>query len=436
VNIRFYSDYFRVTVAVTYYLGTAIAFATEPTNDISSPSQSVRVFGDVEALRVVAQEAPLWNAPSRTVKRRGTLREGTEVWAYSRYIAADCLSGWLLVGPSAWACDEEGVFDGRNETNGSPRNEPLTLQFVRIGTDGAIAYRSWAQVEQGLPDAELQPGFYVGIVEERNLDAERYYRTTHGLYFSANDASIVLSSAFAGQPLEELTLDDALEPYLPLGWVYVANARARITPNAPAQGPKIPRLSEVKVLQRETDRYGVKWFRTHLGWLSERELRVPQRTTIPVTALNDGQYVDVNIETQTLVAYRHETPVYATLVSTGQGPENGSTATPKGEFRIWVKLLWSDMDNLDERSRDDSDQPERVPYAVEAVPWVMFFSGGYGLHGTYWHNNFGVKKSHGCVNLSPTDAKWIFEFSSPRLNAGWQAAHPSNYDPGTIIRVH
>jgi lipoprotein-anchoring transpeptidase ErfK/SrfK len=93
------------------------------------------------------------------------------------------------------------------------------------------------------------------------------------------------------------------------------------------------------------------------------------------------------------------------------------------------------MDNLEEFANEEDRRSTETPYAVEAVPWVSFFSEGYGLHATYWHNSFGIKKSHGCVNLSLADAERLFNFVSPRLNAGWQAALPTDYDRGTVIRI-
>ena len=103
-------------------------------------------------------------------------------------------------------------------------------------------------------------------------------------------------------------------------------------------------------------------------------------------------------------------------------------STPKGIHHIWVKLAASDMDNLENLEANES-------YAIQAVPWVMYFERGYGPHGTFWHRDFGNKHSHGCVNLSPLDAARIFAWTSPQLPPGWSAAFPTDYEPGTLIRV-
>jgi lipoprotein-anchoring transpeptidase ErfK/SrfK len=96
--------------------------------------------------------------------------------------------------------------------------------------------------------------------------------------------------------------------------------------------------------------------------------------------------------------------------------------------RIWVKLFTSDMGNAE---RDDLD----AHYSLEDVPYVQFFDHAVGLHGTYWHHDFGHVKSHGCVNLAPLDARFLFEFTGPRLPTGWAAVYPTAVDPGTVVRV-
>jgi lipoprotein-anchoring transpeptidase ErfK/SrfK len=140
------------------------------------------------------------------------------------------------------------------------------------------------------------------------------------------------------------------------------------------------------------------------------------------------RWIDVDLATQTLVAYEGRTPVFATVVSTGRGRHGSATATPVGTHRIWVKLLSSDMDNLED------DAASRY-YRIEDVPWVQYFSKGVGLHGAFWHRSFGRVRSHGCVNLAPLDAERLFYWTGPHLPAGWSAVHPAPHDLGTIVRV-
>ena len=93
-------------------------------------------------------------------------------------------------------------------------------------------------------------------------------------------------------------------------------------------------------------------------------------------------------------------PIPATPWSTHSWPqrEPRSTPTVTGTYHIYIKLLLSDMIGPD--------------YFLPDVPYVMYFYQDYGLHGTYWHHDFGTPVSHGCVNLSIPDAEWLYDFSS------------------------
>jgi hypothetical protein len=67
------------------------------------------------------------------------------------------------------------------------------------------------------------------------------------------------------------------------------------------------------------------------------------------------------------------------------------------------------------------EDPVEGPYEVGDVPWTMFYQNSYALHGAYWHNTFGRVRSHGCTNLSPIDARWLFHFTDDEVPAGWHA---------------
>jgi len=124
------------------------------------------------------------------------------------------------------------------------------------------------------------------------------------------------------------------------------------------------------------------------------------------------RWIEVDLSDQYLRAWDGNRIFVETPVSTGLA----QTPTPTGEFRIWIKLRATKMEGGEGRGY----------YYLPNVPYVMFFENpdvpghlGYGLHGTYWHNDFGNPRSHGCVNL-PTDiAEQIFAWaSSSRENAG------------------
>ncbi len=121
----------------------------------------------------------------------------------------------------------------------------------------------------------------------------------------------------------------------------------------------------------------------------------------PVTGSGE-HWIDVDLSQQRVYAYEGDTVVNSFIVSTG----TWQTPTVTGKYNIWVKLKSAPMSG--------------PGYYLPNVPYVMYFFGSYGLHGTYWHNNFGTPMSHGCVNLSIPDSEWLYNFSSV----------------GTVVNVH
>ena len=106
-----------------------------------------------------------------------------------------------------------------------------------------------------------------------------------------------------------------------------------------------------------------------------------------------GKWIDVSIGAQTITAYQGSTPLKSVLVSTGVS----WYPTPIGHFAIYTKI--------------PSQAMSGPGYYLPGVPWVMYFSGGNAIHGTYWHHNFGHPMSHGCVNLTIDDAKWFYDWA-------------------------
>jgi lipoprotein-anchoring transpeptidase ErfK/SrfK len=164
------------------------------------------------------------------------------------------------------------------------------------------------------------------------------------------------------------------------------------------------------------------------SFIPEANLRIARRrTSFPSFATGDRKWVDVSIKEQSLVAYVGKRPVYVTLVSTGRAglmdPEK-TDATVRGSFMIHQKELSSTMDGNEDRA--DS-------FNLHDVPFVQYFHRGYALHGTYWHDQFGKPRSHGCVNLSPIDAAWLFEWTDPVVPPDWHGV--LNKERGTVVLV-
>lgn len=118
----------------------------------------------------------------------------------------------------------------------------------------------------------------------------------------------------------------------------------------------------------------------------------PQEQSKPVAG-NGARWIDINLSEQRLYAYEGDVAINAFVVSTG----TWATPTVTGTFKIWNKTRIQDMSG--------------PGYYLPNVPYVMYFYKDYGMHGTYWHNNFGTPMSHGCVNLTIPDAEWLYSWA-------------------------
>ncbi len=148
----------------------------------------------------------------------------------------------------------------------------------------------------------------------------------------------------------------------------------------------------------------------HLRIIRQEELS-PISPDVP----NDQKWLDVSIGNQTLIAYEKGVPVLTTNISSGIKPlvppehDEISTETPLGDFHIVIKSPTRHMGQT---------SLSAVPGqgSLAGVPWVSFFDEkGYSIHGTYWHANFGVRMSHGCINMRNEDAKWIYRWANPKI---------------------
>jgi len=145
-----------------------------------------------------------------------------------------------------------------------------------------------------------------------------------------------------------------------------------------------------------------------------------QHTTFPTTT---EKWIDVDLSEQRVVAYEGTTEVRSFIISSGLP----GTPTVTGTFRIWAKVPVQDMYG--------GNRAAGNYYYLEDVPWVQYFYEDYAFHGTTWHANFGRPASRGCINMSPTDAEWLFRWAGPEAEgAGWLFSNGEN--PGTLVVVH
>lgn len=141
----------------------------------------------------------------------------------------------------------------------------------------------------------------------------------------------------------------------------------------------------------------------------------------PIRMPSEKRWIRVDLSEQLVVAYEGKKPVRAFVVSSGLS----GTPTVTGEFRIRTKVS------------------EQVMYGgvganyyyLPGVKWVQYFYQDYSFHGTYWHNSFGQPMSHGCLNMTNADAKWLFDWAGPTWDGKTTWYRSSEENPGTLVII-
>ena len=397
-------------------------------------------------------DAAIYAEPGKLDLRRGSAQPGARLPLFGTKRGSGCQGRWLAVGPLAWMCSDVADFTGDDPQSpalgsrvwtgpsgtgdllrpvrpgaqplapvdpSSANDDGLPYRYYFAGRDGAYGFSSLAHALDDAPDQDLEAGFAVAIVEEATAHGERWGKTKKGRWVAMRELTPARPLLFHGELATEAKLDVA--------WVVVDKASAYDSEKAnKPRGTKV-RFEKVKIVEDK----GAMVRLEGDEWMKSKDLARPRLAPPPVEVGGDAtaeRWIDVDLAQQTLVAYEGARPVFSTIVSTGKGPLGSEFETRKGVHRIWVKIFTTKMDNL------DNEDAERH-YAIEDVPWVQFFDKAIALHGAFWHRDFGRLHSHGCVNLAPLDARWLFAFTGPHLPTGWTAVLPTKVEPGTAIRV-
>jgi hypothetical protein len=288
---------------------------------------------------------------------------------------------------------------------------PAPAPAPRYYLVGAAGAQSFEAPGAGVP-RKLLPGFGLSIVEEHVALGRRWGHTAQGRWIALGELTPARPAALAGVALEKQRLDFA----------WVVTAGAAVLDDSGRRIATRPLFAREPLLSCAGARC-----RTAAGWMRAEDLRIPRAAPRPPGVGATDRWLDVDLGSQTLVAYEGERPVFATLVSTGIGGPGSPLATPAGVFRIRSKHRAASMDNL--------EHTEVVPYSYEDIPLVQYFTQRVALHAALWHQRFGHPASHGCINLSPADAERLFAFTAPRLAASEQEVYVRPSMPATVVRV-
>lgn len=420
---------------------------------------------DVKVIKITVPEANILVRPFMS-PLIGNAIEGARLPVRGTLPAKRGCSGklWYAVEPFGWVCSREAVPTDQAPTTEQVLKvndgERLPFRYVMVLIKEGDKIPMWASLEdmkQGKePERQLEKGDTVAVEKSYKHDDAVYWVSVEGKVLpQKGTGQMGQGSAWHGIALDETTP-------LPFGWITQPKTRAfEGQPPADAKdktAPKaeLPRRTRVKILDEQT--IGKKrWLKITVAapppterasvfnkgdekpaaadetpalpdatqelWVSAdgiNEVRLlPRPATVPATI---DRWIDVDLGEQVLVAYEKDKPVFATLVSSGR-----AIPTPMGTYPVWAKAAAISM---------KSQAYEDKGYFVNKVPWSTFFQWHNAIHGAYWHDQFGVVKSHGCVNVSPLDARHVFEWVTPAMPAGWSGLRPAELlsSPYVVVR--
>ena len=445
--------------STTWTSGTAESTGTsEPLLEGEAPVSSLApgpgsegpVVGDSPVAEVVAEAVEVEDAEppiGHRVSRRTTLVFAEPRWgaAYRGRIDMDnpfaiyefvdgkgCTGeGWVRVDAMGYACLRGATVSKRKGKVQPPvpagRVVPYVYAKARADKAGVLLapvprYRNVAAMVRGdAPRDWLEPHHQYAFVASQKVPGV-------GTVLLDRSRRAVRADALQLERPSEFHGRDLTEKPVPEGVVAAWAAEAPVLVRAAAgeTAPVVGRVEyhrEIHVASTPVRVGEVDWYALHgddlpVGFVSDEDIR----RWIPAAPLDEPRWLDVELSEQTLTIYEGDVPVFVTLISSGAG----DNPTPRGVFRIWHKQALGDMSSLP--GAEDS-------YTVEDVPWVMYFHRRFALHASFWHNKFGRRRSHGCINLSPMDAARVFGQTTPTVPPGWTFVYEHEDEPGTTVRI-
>lgn len=314
----------------------------------------------------------------------------------------------LEMGPAAYLerMRRLGITFPMSPFPGRSPDPALTAIDIRYGEVVVPNAPVFASLEDALKRKEVarridSPYSFISYSDEAVVDGRRFYMVEYGGWMTANEISrIGAPSRFQGLIFNQT-------PSRPVGWILYP-IKTRLAPgfqSEDANGRELARYDVVQVYASEKVD-GLNWYLIGPDeWVPEsveyqRILGQAIPNPNPPEGVENGRWIEVNLEQQTVSAYQDGKMVFATLVATGIEP----FWTRPGLFKVYQKLNATLMRGSFEADRSDA-------YYLEDVPWTMYYDKARALHGAYWHNSFGAPRSHGCVNMSVGDARWLFDWA-------------------------
>jgi len=257
---------------------------------------------------------------------------------------------------------------------------------------------------------------YVSYVYRQDYNGNPYLQLKSGGWLRAAPAAY---TDFQGLAFYENPRND-------FGWIVDATPSYRAPSfGAELTGENYVRENVIQVFGTQ-EAEGVTWYRIGPDeWVNSQKARVVGLDLTPPEGVTSDRWIEINLLQQTMMVYEDGQLQFATLIASGV---EGFYTRP-GVFQIDEKKPLETMQGSFEPDRSDF-------YYLQDVPWTMYFDQARALHAAYWRTFFGYPQSHGCVNLSPGDAKWVFEWADEgdfvwvHDPSGQTPTDPDLYGPG------
>lgn len=294
-----------------------------------------------------------------------------------------------------------------------PELAKLPLNFAKINVDQYEDVPLYSSLDDAVAGTNAVgkinagPLRFISYVQRADINGGHFLMLKSGQWVRASPAAL---SYFGG-------LVFSRTPRNNFGWI-VDDAKPRSAPGYayPETGKTYLREAVVQVFDRvEMD--NTTWYMIGLSeWVERRYIRIVDVNTQAPSGVDNNRWIDVNLYEQTLAVYEDGVLKYATLIATGMEP----FYTQPGVFKIYEKKDTETMTGAFENDKSDY-------YYLEDVPWTMYFDEARALHGAYWRTWFGYPQSHGCVNLSLGDSRWLYDWAKV---GDWVYVHdPSGETP-------
>ncbi|MCH9683455.1 MAG: L,D-transpeptidase family protein [Deltaproteobacteria bacterium] len=433
-------------MSMTRHAEAPTAVATEqvpaPTGHLSSVAVAPVPEVEVEAQPLPADREPIEArtarqrlivrvAPDHRAPLRARIPMGESFEVFELVEGRKCGGkGWADIGNGGFVCLEKS----RKATR-APRTMPVTrggdpMPFLFAKTRKGESARRWSSMASyragDEPRIITAPGRDFAFVGRRQVGGQVMLVDKRGRVMPERDLQRFRPSRFEGHDLAEAPVADSVRLAWTVHWpetkVY---ASTTVDPDVPRAIHSVLEYHAEIAVQPEPVKAasGTYYALTGGGFVRAGDIRrfEPVLDLEDETLGADEIWIDVELDQQVLTVMQGVTPIYTTLISSGlKGP------TPRGLFRINKKQAFGSM----------SSAPGAAdPYAVEAVPYVQYFHGGIALHSAYWHDRFGFRISHGCVNLSPRDAAHVYSLTGPHPRDGWVDVYEDEGDMGTRVRI-